>query len=108
MTLDPEPGRLTPDRDLVLRIAAGDGNALAELRRRHDGTLYALAYAVLGDSGDATHVVSEAFLEAIRGATTFDADHDHVPGWLSGILRQRAHEVLQRRTPPLGIAAMQP
>jgi len=108
MTLDPEPGRLTPDRDLVLRIAAGDGNALAELRRRHDGTLYALAYAVLGDSGDATHVVSEAFLEALRGATTFDAAHEHVPAWLSGILRQRAHEVLQRRTPPLGIAAVQP
>jgi len=89
-------------------MAAGDGNALAELRRRHDGTLYALAYTVLGDSGDATHVVSEAFLEAIRGATTVDADHVHVPAWLSGILRQRAHEVLQRRTPTLGIAAMQP
>jgi DNA-directed RNA polymerase specialized sigma24 family protein len=108
MTIDPEPGRLTPDRDLVVRIAVGDGNALAELRRRHDGTLYALAYAVLGDSGDATHVVSEAFLEAIRVATTFDAEQDHVPSWLSGILRQRAHEVLQRRTPALGIAAMQP
>src|SRR6266852_9840153 len=108
MNMENEPGRLTPDRDLVSRIATGDGEALTELRRRHDGTLYALAYAVLGDARDATHVVSEAFLQAIRGATTFDADHDHVPGWLSGILRQRAHEVLQRRTPTLGIAAMQP
>ena len=33
MTLEPEPGRLTPDRDLVLRMAAGDGNALVELAR---------------------------------------------------------------------------
>jgi len=49
-----------------------------------------------------------SFLEAIRGATTFNADHDHVPGWLSGILRQRAHEVLQRRTLALGTAAMGP
>ena len=107
MTLEPEPGRLTPDRDLVVRMAAGDGNALAELRRRHDGTLYALAYAVLGDTGDATHVVSEAFLHAIRVATEFDPDHDHVRAWLSGILRQRAREVIQRRTPTLGIAAVQ-
>ena len=68
MSLD-EPGRLTPDRDLVSRIAAGDPYALAELRRRHDGSLYALAYAVLGDSRDATHVVSEAFLHATRAAT---------------------------------------
>ena len=108
MTLEPEPGRLTPDRDLVLRMAAGDGNALAELRRRHDGTMYALAYAVLGDSGDATHVVSEAFLHSIRVATAFDPDRDHVPGWLSGIIRQRARELIQRRTPTLGIAAAQP
>jgi len=108
MTLEPEPGRLTPDRDLVLRMAAGDGNALAELRRRHDGTMYALAFAVLGDSGDATHVVAEAFLHAIRVATAFDPDRDHVPGWLSGILRQQAREMIQRRTPTLGIAAAQP
>src|SRR5260370_20940405 len=73
MTLEPEPGRLTPDRDLVLRIAAGDGNALAELRRRHDGTLYALAYPPLRASGGATHVVSAARLAAIRGATAFHA-----------------------------------
>src|SRR5216684_4494287 len=82
MTLEPEPGRLTPDRDLGLRMAAGDGNALAELRRRHDGTLYALAYAVLGDARDATHVVSEAFLQATRAATGFDPSRDHVPTWL--------------------------
>jgi len=89
-------------------MAAGDGTALAELRRRHDGTLYALAYAVLGDTGDATHVVSEAFLQAIRAATEFDPDHDQVPAWLSGILRQRARDVLQRRTPVLGIATVPP
>jgi DNA-directed RNA polymerase specialized sigma24 family protein len=89
-------------------MAAGDVTALAELRRRHDGTLYALAYAVLGDTGDATHVVSEAFRQAIRVATEFDSVHDHVPAWLSGILRQRTREMIQRRTPALGIAAVRP
>ena len=108
MSTEQEPGRLTPDRDLVLRMAAGDARALAELRRRHDGTMYALAYAVLGDTRDATHVVSEAFLQATRAATEFDADRDHVSAWLSGILRQRAREVLQRRSQPFGMAAVHP
>ena len=107
MSLD-EPGRLTPDRDLVRRMAAGDAQALAELRRRHDGTMYALAYAVLGDTRDASHVVSEAFLQATRAATEFDPGRDHVGAWLSGILRQRARELLQRRSPPFGVAAVHP
>src|SRR2546427_6856378 len=108
MPQEPGPGGLTRDGDLVLGMAAGDGTALAELRRRHDGTLYALAYAVLGDTGDATHVVSEAFLHATRAATEFDPDRDRVPAWLSGILRQRARELLQRRSPPFGVAAVYP
>jgi len=108
MSTEQEPGRLTPDRDLVQRMAGGDAHALAELRHRHDGTLYALAYAVLGDTRDATHVVSEVFLEAIRAATQFDPARDHVPAWLSGILRQRAREVLQRRSPPFGVVAVRP
>ena len=103
-----EQGRLMPDGHLLRRIAAGDAQALAELRRRHDGTLYALAYAVLGDTRDATHVVSEAFLHATRAATEFDPDRDRVPAWLSGILRQRARELLQRRSPPFGVAAVYP
>ena len=108
MNLENEPGRLTPDRDLVARIAAGDGEALTELRRRHDGTLYALAYAVLGDARDATHVVSEAFLQATRAATAFDPSRDHVPAWLSAMLRARARDVLQHRALPLGAAAVHP
>ncbi len=107
MSLD-EPGRLTPDWHLLRRIAVGDAHALAELRRRHDGTLYAIAYAVLGDSADATHVVAETFLQACRGATQFDAAHERVPAWLSAILRERAQEVLQRRTPPFRVAAVHP
>jgi len=91
----------TPDRDVVVQVAAGDPEALAELRRRHDSTLYALAYGVLGDALDAAHVVSETFLQAARAARQFDPDLDRVPAWLAAITRQRARIVLDTRTPPM-------
>lgn len=99
MSLEREPGRQAPDRDLVQRIAAGDVEALAELRQRHDTTLYAVAYGLLADAIDAAHVVSEAFLEASRTAAQFDPDRSNVPAWLSGIVRHRAHDILRTRAP---------
>ncbi len=80
------------------RIACGEAQALLELRARHDGTLYEIAYAVLEDPTDATHVVSEAFLQAVRGAMQFNPDCGCVPVWLTGMVLRRACDVLLTRT----------
>jgi RNA polymerase sigma-70 factor, ECF subfamily len=99
MPLELESGHQAPDRDLVRLIAGGDAQALAELRLRHDNTLYAVAYGLLADAIDAAHVVSETFLEASRSAAQFDPDRTRVPAWLSGIVRHRAHDILRTRAP---------
>jgi RNA polymerase sigma-70 factor, ECF subfamily len=103
MPLVLESGEQAPDRDLVRRIAGGDAQALAELRQRHDGTLYAVAYGLLANALDAAHVVSETFLEASRTAAQFDADRNRVPSWLSAMVRHRAQAILRTRA-PLGAA----
>ena len=85
-----------PDLELVRRAAKGDGQALAALKERHDRTVYATAYAILGDSTHAEHVSSETFLEAWRTAGTYDPQH-RVSAWLAAIARRRATAVLANR-----------
>ena len=99
MSLALESGHQASDHDLVQRIAGGDARALAELRQRHDNTLYAVAYGLLADAIDAAHVVSETFLEASRTAAQFDPAKGKVPVWLSGMVRYRAHDILRTRAP---------
>src|SRR3989442_1157353 len=51
---------LAPDRSVVTEIAQGDIEALGELMRRHGRTVYALAYSILVDPGEADDVVGFA------------------------------------------------
>src|SRR6266581_3293629 len=60
--------RLAPDRSVVSEIAQGDIEALGELMRRHGRTVYALAYSILVDRGEADDVVAETFEQARRAA----------------------------------------
>lgn len=66
---------------------------MLELRRRHAESMYALAYALIGDSMDADRVVSDAFTYALRSADRYDPRHSTVFSWLAGIIRHRAGAV---------------
>jgi DNA-directed RNA polymerase specialized sigma24 family protein len=81
---------VTPDRALVERMAQGDPHAIHELRRRHETSLYALAYSVVFDPDTAEEVVAEAFEQVRRAASSFEPDGGTVFSWLSGLTRSRA------------------
>jgi RNA polymerase sigma-70 factor (ECF subfamily) len=64
--------RTTPDAALVARIRDGDQAALAEVYRRHAGSVYALAVRILRDQFQAEEIVQEVFLRLWERPERFD------------------------------------
>jgi DNA-directed RNA polymerase specialized sigma24 family protein len=90
---------VTPDRALLERMAQGDPHAIHELRRRHETSLYALAYSVVFDPDTAEAVVADAFDQVRRLAASFEPEAGTVFGWLSGLTRSRARGLARGYTP---------
>jgi RNA polymerase sigma-70 factor, ECF subfamily len=85
------------DRELVARAARGDEQAIGTLYDRYGAVLHAVAYRVVGQRADAEDVVIEAFAQAWRDATRFEATRSSVAGWLTMIARSRALDVVRAR-----------
>jgi RNA polymerase sigma-70 factor (ECF subfamily) len=96
----PKPAASSPqaDRDLLVRAASGDQEAIAGLYDRYGGVLYAVAYRVAGQRADAEDAVVEAFAQAWRDASRFEAARGSVAGWLTMIARSRALDIVRART----------
>lgn len=90
---------LVTDRSLLARVALADERALAELYDRYARLAFSLAIAVVGDAADAEEVVSDAFAQLWRSASSFDAERGSVMAWVVTIVRTRALDRLraQRR-----------
>jgi RNA polymerase sigma-70 factor, ECF subfamily len=92
------PSAPPADHDLMGRAAQGDQQAIGTLYDRYGGVLYAVAYRVVGQRADAEDVVIEAFAQAWRDATRFEATRGSVAGWLTMIARSRALDVVRARS----------
>lgn len=93
----PEPGGdLEPtDRELVLRLQAGDHGAFEELWRRHREWLYRQALLqARGRTAVAEEVVQDVFLSLFDGRVD---PQRNVPGYLLTAVRTRTINALQRR-----------
>jgi len=89
---------LVADRHLLDAVARGDADALRALYERHGTSLYALAYGMLVDPGDAEEVVAETFAHLWRAAARFvAATNQSVSAYLKEIARSRARGLLQAR-----------
>jgi RNA polymerase sigma-70 factor (ECF subfamily) len=88
----------TSDTDLVSRAAGGDERGMAELYDRYGQVLYAVAYRIVGQRADAEEVVLDAFAQAWREATRFEAARGSVAGWLTTIARSRALDLVRARS----------
>ncbi len=92
------------DHELLARHVAGDGEAFAELVRRHRDRLWAVALRTLGDREEAADAVQDALVSAFRAAHTFRGQ-SAVTTWLHRITvnacLDRARRTASRRTAPV-------
>ena len=83
----------------VVRMAAGDQAALAQLYDATAGRVHALAYRMVGSVPVAEEVVSDVYFQAWRTAGTYDASRSVVLTWLLVLCRSRALDALRARHP---------
>ena len=81
--------------DLVARYADGEPRAAEELYDRFAGAIFAVAFRTLGDRSLAEETVQQTFLQAFKGAATFD-DAKPVSPWIYSIARRAAIDIYRK------------
>jgi len=86
-----------PERRMLERMAAGDGDALRELYDIHARAVYSLAVRILRSQSDAEDIVQEVFAQAWRQASRYDAGRGTIAGWLLMQAKSRSIDRLRAR-----------
>jgi RNA polymerase sigma-70 factor (ECF subfamily) len=84
------------DASLVQRMQRGDERALASLYDRYAASLLGMVLRTVRERPDAEAVLMEVFLQAWRGAATFDSARGSVLAWLAMMARSRAMDAARR------------
>ena len=84
------------DEQLMAAYTAGDGEAFAELHRRHEQELGRFLRRFVGDAASADDLSQEAFLQVHTSARAFDTDKAFRP-WLFTIAANKARDLLRSR-----------
>jgi RNA polymerase sigma-70 factor (ECF subfamily) len=86
------------DTALVRQIALARPEALSELYDRYARLVFSLALRTLGDSSSAEEVTQDVFLRIWQKAESYQENAGKVSTWLSSITRNRAIDVLRKRS----------
>ena len=86
-----------PDEQLMEKVRAGDGRAIAALYDRYGVLIFSLALRMLNDRESAEELVQEVFLRAWRQAASYQPGLGKLSTWLLGIARNLAVDELRRR-----------
>jgi RNA polymerase sigma-70 factor, ECF subfamily len=90
------PDATCDDAALADLVAGGDHAAFAALMRRHNGKLFRIARATLGDDAEAEDALQDAYLDAYRHMPEFRGEAA-VGTWLTRIVINRALMRLRSR-----------
>jgi RNA polymerase sigma factor (sigma-70 family) len=98
------PGRVASavddaDRNVLLRVANGQLDALQELYDSYRTMAYSIALRITSDASLAEDVVQDAFLGAWRNAGRYVEGKGSVKTWLLSIVHHRAVDAVRRRRP---------
>lgn len=85
-----------PDRELISRTLAGDGNAFASLVGRFQRKIYRVAYAIIRDEVEADSITQDTFVQAYMHLGKFEG-RSELETWLTRIAINRSRDVLRRR-----------
>ena len=84
------------DEELAAKAVGGDKEAYAEIVRRYEKQIFALAYRMLGNREDARDIAQEAFLKAYRALAAFKESSRFSP-WLYAIANNLCIDLLRRK-----------
>ena len=87
-----DPAKL---EELILRVAAGEQQALEELYRRTRGAVYAVALSLLRNAHDAQDVAQDAFVRVWEGAAQYRPQGSPM-AWLLTVARNLARMKLRQ------------
>ena len=85
-----------PDQALILRLQAGDLEALGELFDRHRRMVYRTALAITNDEDSAADLLQDVFLRLYRFANRVDPCRPLEP-WLYRVTTNLAYTFMKRR-----------
>jgi RNA polymerase sigma-70 factor (ECF subfamily) len=85
------------DAELMERVRRGDEVALAALYDRYAGLILTVALRIVGDRELAEEVMQDSFLRVWNASESYRASRGQVSGWLIGITRNRAIDMLRSR-----------
>ncbi len=86
----------TDDLDLILRIQAGDDDAVRDLYARHGQHLYAYALRLTNDPATAEDVTQNTLITAWRSVQSFRGEGRPI-AWLLGIVHHTAMKAMRNR-----------
>src|SRR5713101_7000463 len=85
------------DSELLRQMQVGEESALEALYACYGGLIFTLALRIVGDHELAREVLQDTFLRCWDGRAAYDPERGRVPGWLMGIARNRAIDLLRSR-----------
>src|SRR5438270_9947643 len=89
------------EREQYRAAIQGDRKAFEMIIRTNSRALFAIAYGILQDRGEAEDVVQDSLVRAWKTRWRV-RDPEKFPAWLCMIARHRAHDVFRkRRSAPL-------
>jgi len=74
----------------MVRLHANDANALDILFQRHSHLIFAIAFRILHDYGEAEEIVQEVFFSVFQKANLFDPSKGTAKAWITEIAFHRA------------------
>lgn len=97
------PPNNVSDKDIIVRIKAGDNNAYGGIMRRYNQRMFRIARSIVIDDAAAMDIVQEAHIKAytklneFRGSTEFFS-------WLATITRNEAYMYLRKNKREISMA----
>ena len=82
---------------LLRRIAAQDRHALGEFYDQTAGSLYSVAFRILGNAQDAEEVIQDVFVQIWTKASTFNPEIGQAFHWVLSMMRNRCIDRLRAR-----------
>lgn len=88
-----------PDADLILRLKAGNKEALADLMDRHMRTIHNLAYYMLGDQMAAEDITQTVFLKTWLNIKAWTPGQAKLITWMRQVTTNACLDQLRKKRP---------